>query len=566
VKNVKWDMGHAKCEMNNIIYRNRIRLYLLGVVLFLASCHGVVVQVDQIPSNTPADDPVYITGNFNNWDPGNERYILQMNEDSTYFIEIPRGFGSIEYKFTRGDWRTVEKDLCGFEMSNRRFLLGEADTVHSSIESWDDLDPVNCDRIIVVLTDIPHNTPKDNLALAGSFNSWIPDHDSRMTRDSTGNYTYTFYRGELDEISYKVTRGDMSSVETDVYGNDIPVRKLIFGRDDTVHIKVENWMDVAHQQSKNIVILCENIPENTAQDEEIYFVSNMNGWNPADKNWQLTKNSNGKYQISITRHKENVDYKFSRGSWLSVEVDQYGYEIPNRWLDFDGKDTIWIDIINWKDRSSVTDDVVTIYLDKIPGNTPGGEDIYIAGNFNGFDPSDKNFIMPKDHDGQYVINIPRKWGKLEFKFTRDGWDRVEIDRYGNDILNRTYFYHDIDTLHLQVWNWRDLPDPNIEGVTLILRELPEKTPEYAEFFLAGTINNWDPESESYKFINDNEGNIMIYVPKRGKLFEYKITRGKWKTVEVDKRGDPIPNRSLHFGFSDTSYIDIPKWRDFGGRY
>ena len=65
---------------------------LIAALLILTSCQQVVVQVDDIPSNTPKDQPIYITGNFNNWDPGEERYRLELNADSSYTIQLPPGF------------------------------------------------------------------------------------------------------------------------------------------------------------------------------------------------------------------------------------------------------------------------------------------------------------------------------------------------------------------------------------------------------------------------------------------------------------------------------------------
>ena len=99
--------------------------YLLLPLLMagLTSCYQMRVEVDHIPSNTPANADIYITGEFNSWDPGDNRYILEKLNDSVYYIDLPRGVGELEYKFTRGDWSTVEKDNCGYEIENRRTLL-----------------------------------------------------------------------------------------------------------------------------------------------------------------------------------------------------------------------------------------------------------------------------------------------------------------------------------------------------------------------------------------------------------------------------------------------------------
>jgi len=48
--------------------------------------------------------------------------------------------------------------------------------------------------------------------------------------------------------------------------------------------------------------------------------------------------------------------------------------------------------------------------------------------------------------------------------------------------------------------------------------------------------------------------------------EFKITRGSWRTVEVNDDGTEKPNRVMNFGFSYTIYVDVVKWRDLGGKY
>jgi hypothetical protein len=109
-------MKKTKKTYNHRIVINKAgTVLLLGLLaLFLSSCYEMTVEVTRIPSNTPAGDPIYIAGNFNNWDPGDDRYILQQTGESTYEVRLPRGIGPLEYKFTRGDWTTVEKDICGF--------------------------------------------------------------------------------------------------------------------------------------------------------------------------------------------------------------------------------------------------------------------------------------------------------------------------------------------------------------------------------------------------------------------------------------------------------------------
>ena len=66
--------------------------------------------------------------------------------------------------------------------------------------------------------------------------------------------------------------------------------------------------------------------------------------------------------------------------------------------------------------------------------------IYITGNFNGWNPKDSEFILEPYEDFEDVFTIEIKDNllpeKIEYKFTKGGWENVEIDKYGNVTANR----------------------------------------------------------------------------------------------------------------------------------
>lgn len=65
--------------------------------------------------------------------------------------------------------------------------------------------------------------------------------------------------------------------------------------------------------------------------------------------------------------------------------------------------------------------------------------VFIAGNFNGWNPKHPEFEMQKTGPDTYEIALNlNEWKKkrIKYKFTRGGWENVEIDRYGNITRNR----------------------------------------------------------------------------------------------------------------------------------
>ncbi len=543
-------------------------LLAVAVLLLFASCKRVVVKVDRIPSNTPRGQSIYITGNFNNWDPGELRYRMDLNPDSSYTIKLPPGLGTIEYKFTRGDWTSVEKDICGYELSDRSITIGEEDTVVNSIESWNDRDPVNCPRLTLVVPELPKDTPDSaKISIAGTFNSWNPDQGSVMQTGKNGQHYITIQKpANVSEIEFKVTRGSMATSESDQYGNPLPNRKLVFGKQDTVKLNVEGWIDKNESGPNKIALIIRKLPSNTLSSDDIFFVSSMNNWLPGDRNYQFQKNKKGLYEIDLPRKKQTVEYKITHGDWWQEEVDRFGYDIPNRSIDLDKQDTVYIDVQNWKDRSQSPDHDVTLTLTKIPSNTPVNDKIYIAGNFNNWNPGKRKDQLQKNASGYWSISIPRETGDLDFKFTRGSWNSLEVDKYGSGIPNRHYLYNDIDTLYLEVANWSDLPRFDARQVTIVLNSIPATTPAGQNIFIVGTFNNWDPGDRKYIMSTLKNGKNYITLKKSGDQIEYKITRGDWNTAEVDKNGNEIANRTLAYGFADTVYINIAKWRDQGGKY
>lgn len=99
----------------------------------------VTFHITQWPAYTPPADTLYIAGNFNGWNPGSANHRLTRQPDSSWMITLPQSSGSIQYKFTRGNWTNVEGNALGAQRPNRTYTFGSADTVRITIESWEDL-------------------------------------------------------------------------------------------------------------------------------------------------------------------------------------------------------------------------------------------------------------------------------------------------------------------------------------------------------------------------------------------------------------------------------------------
>ena len=88
-----------------------------------------------------------------------------------------------------------------------------------------------------------------------------------------------------------------------------------------------------------------------AQFEDIYLTSNPNDWQPKDENFKLIFDENdGFYKIDLDIDQEDFEFKFTKGSWETEEVNRLGETISNHIFDPRNGEEILLKIENWKDN------------------------------------------------------------------------------------------------------------------------------------------------------------------------------------------------------------------------
>jgi predicted alpha/beta superfamily hydrolase len=97
---------------------------------------------------------------------------------------------------------------------------------------------------------------------------------------------------------------------------------------------------------------------------------------------------------------------------------------------------------------------LTFRLTSIPADTPEGDNIYVAGNFNGWNAGSSDYILTEVSDGILEYTFSPNPGLLEYKFTRGSWETVEGNNTGGYLPNRTYNYTGGEvTLELSIATW-----------------------------------------------------------------------------------------------------------------
>lgn len=548
----------------NNIYK--VFIIAIGILFIFSSCTKVVLKIDEVPPNTPPGANIYVAGNFNFWDPGDQSYQMWLQSDSTYIIELPRIFGSISYKFTRGDWSTVEKNLCGNEITDR-LIHDKQDTIYHSIESWADLDPVNCDSITIVIKNLPDSTPADeHIKIAGSFNAWQPGNnpDFILKADTVKNeLKVTIPRRAIEgktvpELQYKFVRDTTDVAEVDKFGREINARVLNFEKGDTVFVDIENWEDKVKPSDNLVTIVLTKIPKFTPKDDDIFLAGNFNNWNARDYEYKFKLQKNNTYAVSIPRKKYGLSFKITRGEWSNEFADACGNNFDNQNYNYDEIDSLFYEIEGWKDLKTDHNKYVTLVINKLPQNTPENAKLYIHSFSYDYTYEVSKYLFEQKSNGTYEITLPRRRVKDRFIISRELQHTIQVDKSGNYILDQRIESQCIDTSFIQIEAWNDYY--NIDDMVSIELSVPEKTPNNASVYLTGQFNGWNPGDQNFVLKDKQDRIYEISVPRHYLKGGFKFTRGSWNKVETRTRNRFIENR-VYKGSENIIKLEVVDWED-----
>jgi predicted alpha/beta superfamily hydrolase len=89
-----------------------------------------------------------------------------------------------------------------------------------------------------------------------------------------------------------------------------------------------------------------------AAGQKIYVAGSFNEWNPAAPDFALLPQPDGAYQLTLPAAVRGPqEFKFTRGSWQTGEVDASFQPRPNRQVDFgSGPRTLTLQVAAWQDQ------------------------------------------------------------------------------------------------------------------------------------------------------------------------------------------------------------------------
>ena len=114
------------------------KFYCIALLFFnltVYSQKNVRIIVNDLSQQKAAK--IFITGSFNNWNPGEAKYILQKSDSNKWQIllkDIPEG--TFSYKFTQGQWDTEEVTATGENTGNHTIEIEKDYSLQINIFGW----------------------------------------------------------------------------------------------------------------------------------------------------------------------------------------------------------------------------------------------------------------------------------------------------------------------------------------------------------------------------------------------------------------------------------------------
>jgi AraC-like DNA-binding protein len=104
----------------------------------------------------------------------------------------------------------------------------------------------------------------------------------------------------------------------------------------------------------------------------------------------------------------------------------------------------------------LADAQVTFIIESLPTATPATDTIFITGTFNNWVPNDIRYAVKWQLNGQLSVTLPEPHEKIEYKFTRGSWTKVETNGENKYTDNRFFSPGSSKKIYIRIDNWLDL--------------------------------------------------------------------------------------------------------------
>ncbi len=178
----------------------------------------------------------------------------------------------------------------------------------------------------------------------------------------------------------------------------------------------------------------------------------------------------------------------------------------------------------------------TLYLKSASEDT---RPIYVAGTFNDWTAAHTGYrLQPAEEDDLYKIelDLPQEPERVEYKYTRGGWEAVELGRQGERTYNHTRFVSEDWSVPDRVEKWANA------GLTYENRFLPIIEVIDEQFEIPSLIRTRRVAALlPHDYYSSQKHYPVLYLQDGQNLFDDKAPYGSWG---VDKRLASMAERGM----------------------
>jgi hypothetical protein len=568
---------------------------VVGPVCF-ASCEACpIIEPEMVTlslavnmsNETVSGNGVHVAGTFNNWSPS-ATTMTDDNSDGIYTADVMVPANStIAFKFINGNaWGSEESVVGNCAIApdgNRQIVVANVATSYGPLcfgECMDCEDIVEPTMVTVVFQVNMSNeiASPNGIHIAGSFQGWNPN--GTVMNEMGGGYYELSYQIESNQtIQFKFINGSTWSEQETVpaeCGVDNGFggfnRELVIGNENIVFGPVcfsgcVDCEDVVEPTTVDVTFKVDMTTQ-TVSPNGVHIAGNFQGWNPATSE-MTDANSDGIYELTASVPvNSNVLFKFINGNaWSGSEVvpsdcgQGDGFGGYNRILAVNASDTTYgpVCFASCAACGSGTPVLITFRVN-MANETVSADGVFIAGAFNGWDPTATQMsefapdqyqavvVMMAGETSAYKFINGMEWTGAETVPTECGSD----DGGGN--FNRSYTAGETNAT-LPIVCFSGCVDCVVTPeVNITFRvNMAEQVVEPAGVFVAGSFNGFNATSDEMSLEGGSIYTYTITVPTNT-LVTYKFLNGpNWEVVPFEcgqEDGFGGYNRFIQAGTSD----------------
>ncbi|BAO56190.1 alpha/beta hydrolase [Nonlabens marinus] len=142
-----------------------------------------------------------------------------------------------------------------------------------------------------------------------------------------------------------------------------------------------------------------------------------------------------------------------------------------------------------------------------------GDQIYVAGDFNNWNPNSDEYRLEENENGFYSLSFYPSLGEHDFKFTKGSWSNVEVDKDGQDLGNRKFTYSGKPKqIELHISNWKDARTTAVDppkNVTIISEDFDIPQLERSRRIWVYLPPDYDASNKSYPVLYMQDGQNLF---------------------------------------------------------